>query len=87
MGFFLSFEAIWGPVDARLDFTARKMSSFDVRSTNVRLTLNLTRSLLESFLDDPLAPIWMPWSQGAPLPVGLILFPSVKVRSNVVGMT
>ena len=38
MGFYLSFEAVWGPVDARLDFTTRKMSSFDVWSTDVRLT-------------------------------------------------
>ena len=48
MGFYFSFEAVWGPVDAWLDFTVRKMSSFDVRSSDVRLTWNLTGSLLES---------------------------------------
>ena len=87
MGFYLSFEAVWGPVDAWLDFTVRKMSSFDVRSSDVRLTWNLTGSLLESFWDDPLAPIWVPWSRGASPPVGLILLRSIKTGSNVVGMT
>ena len=87
MGFYLSFEAVWGLVDARLDFTVRKMSSFDVRSSDVRLTWNLTGSLLESFWDDPLAPILMPWSRGVSPPVGLILLRSVKIGSNVVGMT
>ena len=87
MRFYLSFDAVWGPVDARLDFTVRKMSSFDVRSSDVWLNWNLTGSLLESFWDDPLAPIWMPWSRGAPPLVGLILIRSVKARSNVVGMT
>ena len=87
MGFYLSFEAVWGPVDAWLDFTMRKMSSFDVRSSDVRLTWNLTGSLLESFWDDPLAPIWMSWSWGDLPPVGLILLPSVKTGSNVVEMT
>ena len=87
MGFYLSFEAVWGLVDARLDFTVRKMSSFDIRSSDVRLTWNLTGSLLESFWDDPLAPIWVPWSRRAPPQVGLILLPSVKTGSNIFGMT
>ena len=87
MGFYLSFEAVWGPVDVRLDFTVRKMSSFDVRSSDVRLTWNLTGSLLGSFWDDPLAPIWVSWSRGALPPVGLILLQSVKAGSNVVEMT
>lgn len=86
MDFYLSFEAAWGPVNARLDFTMRKMSSFDVWSSDVRLTWNLTWSLLESFWDDPLAPIWMPWSRGALPPVGLILLRSVKTGPNVVRM-
>ena len=87
VGFYLSFEAVWGPIDARLDFTERKMSSFDIRSTDVRLTWNLAGSLLESFWDDPLAPILMPWSRGASPPVGLILRQSAKTGPNVVGMT
>ena len=87
MGFYLSFEAVSGPVDAWLDFTVRKMSSFDVRSSDVRLTWNLTGSLLESFWDDPLALIWVQWSRGASPPIGLILLRSIKTGSNVVGMT
>ena len=63
------------------------MSNFDVWSSDVRLTWNLTGSLLESFWDDPLALIRMSWSRGASPPVGLILLRSVKARSNVVGMT
>ena len=87
MGFCLSFEAIWGLVASRLDFATMKMSLFNVKSTDVRLSWNLTGSLLESFWDDLLASIWMPWSRGALPPVGLILFPSVKAGSNVVEMT
>ena len=86
MGLCLSFKAVWCPVVARLHFAVRKMSSFDIRSTDVRLTWNLIGSLLESFWDDPLAPISMSWSRGAPLPGGLILFLSVKAGSNVVGI-
>ena len=78
---------MWSPITSRLDFATRKMPRFNVRSIDVRLTWNLTGNLLESFWDDPLAPIWMPWSWGASPPVGLILLRSIKTGSNVVGMT
>ena len=48
------------------------MSRFDVRSSDVRLTWNLTGNLLESFWDDPQALSLKPWSRGASPLRGLI---------------